>query len=46
MLRIGNTEGKIPLCLEDNIRKDDEVIRCEVMDWINLRQDKGQGILR
>ena len=43
----GKPEGKRPFGRpwrrwEDNIKMDLQVVRCEVMDWIELTQDRGR----
>jgi hypothetical protein len=44
---VGKPEGKRPLgsprsCWEDNVRMDYREIESDVMDWINLVQDRDQ----
>jgi len=45
---VEKTEGKRPLgrprrIWEDNIKMDLQEVGCEVMDWIELAQDRDQG---
>jgi hypothetical protein len=46
---VGKTEGKRPLgrtrrTWNDNIKMDLHVVRCEVMEWIELAQDRTGGV--